>query len=272
MALRLQTKVEPGAGARWLRDGWRVFLRRPLPFCGLFVTFIIVAVILLVVPVAGPLLLLGCMPLLTLSFMLATHETLAGRGPGPSLLWRPLQGPPQRRRSLLALGALYAVTTAAILWLSSVVDGGTFTELQIQMGAPERDNARIDALLEDPRLSSGLLLRFGLAALVSIPFWHAPALVYWGGQGVAQALFSSTLAVLRCTTAFAVYMVGWAAMVTGFSLVSGLLLGLLGLQSLLGLIAMPAGLVFSTVFYASLYFTFRDSFTDTDGDAVLPPT
>ena len=27
-----------------------------------------------------------------------------------------------------------------------------------------------------------------MGALLSVPFWHAPALVHWGGQGLTQAL------------------------------------------------------------------------------------
>ena len=270
MALRLRPHVPAVAGAQWVREGWAVFAKHPLAFCGMFVTFILAAVILLIVPYIGALLLLGGMPLLTLSFMLATRETLAGRSPGPSMLLAPLRSEPKRRNALWVIGALYALATAAILWLSGEVDGGTFNDLQALMGSQDRDPARLEALLDDPRLSTGLLLRFGLAGLISIPFWHAPALVYWGGQGVAQALFSSTLAVLRCFGAFSVYMVTWVVMVTGFSLVSGLLLGALGAQTMLASIAIPVGLVFSTVFYASLYFTFRDSFTEADGEPVLP--
>ena len=41
---------------------------------------------------------------------------------------------------------------------------------------------------------------------------------------------------------------------------SSLLFGALGLRQLASLAAVPAGLMFSTVFYVSLYFTFADCF------------
>jgi len=41
---------------------------------------------------------------------------------------------------------------------------------------------------------------------------------------------------------------------------SSLLFGALGLRQLASLAAVPAGLMFSTVFYVSLLFTFNDSF------------
>ncbi|MBN8510527.1 MAG: hypothetical protein J0L57_18190 [Burkholderiales bacterium] len=75
----------------------------------------------------------------------------------------------------------------------------------------EGAQAEVDALLADPRLVQGMLVRFGLAALPSVPFWQAPPLVYWQGQGVAQALFSSTLALWRRKGAFAVYALAWFA-------------------------------------------------------------
>jgi hypothetical protein len=124
-------------------------------------------------------------------------------------------------------------------------------------------------LLADPRLLNGLLVRFGLAALMSIPFWHAPALVHWGGQGVGQALFSSSLAVWRSKAAFLVCVLSWFGIVAVFGLVVALTLGLLGLRQLAGLVALPAGLIFSTVFYVSLVFMFDDSFDGTRLE--LPP-
>ena len=42
---------------------------------------------------------------------------------------------------------------------------------------------------------------------------------------------------------------------------------MLGQLRLIGVLAMPASLLFSTVFYASLYFTFADCFMQDD-----PPT
>ena len=77
--------------------------------------------------------------------------------------------------------------------------------------APTPTDARRSAARElaDPRLQLGLLLRIGLAGLLSVPFWHAPALVYWGAQGWAKSLFFSTVAIWRNKGAFAVYGLGW---------------------------------------------------------------
>ena len=85
--------------------------------------------------------------------------------------------------------------------------------------------------------------------------------VAWADQSAGQALFSSTLAVWRCRGAFVVYGLTWFALMLAFGLVSAVLFGLLGLGQLASLLALPAGLFFSTLFYVSLIFTFNDSFS-----------
>jgi hypothetical protein len=73
-------------------------------------------------------------------------------------------------------------------------------------------------------------------------------------------LFSSTLALWRNRGAFAVYMLAWLALIGIFGLVTALAFSLLGLRQLTGLLALPAGLVFSTIFYVSVLFSFSDCF------------
>jgi hypothetical protein len=150
-----------------------------------------------------------------------------------------------------------------IIALADTVDGGRFERLQVLLATPERssvENAELEALFADPRLSWGMVVRFGFAALLAVPFWHAPALVLWGGQGVGQALFSSTLAVWRNRGAMLVYLAGWAGLIAAFAVTVGLLFGLLGARQLVGLVALPAMLMFTCVFYVSLYFTFVAAF------------
>jgi hypothetical protein len=96
--------------------------------------------------------------------------------------------------------------------------------------------------------------------LVTIPFWHAPALVHWAHQGALQALFSSTLAVWRCRGAFVVYALTWFTLMLTLGMLSALLFGLMGLGQLGSVLALPLGLFLSTLFYVSLIFTFNDSF------------
>jgi hypothetical protein len=113
-----------------------------------------------------------------------------------------------------------------------------------------------------------MLVRFSLIALLSVPFWHAPALVHWGGQAAAQALFSSTLALWRNKGAFVVYSLTWAALVVVFAVSVGLVGMVLGSREFASFLVMPGVLVISTAFYVSLLFTFNDCFGP--GSTVVP--
>ena len=99
-----------------------------------------------------------------------------------------------------------------------------------------------------------------MMGLLSVPYWHAPALVHWGGQGVAQSLFSSTLALWRNKGAFAVNTLLWGGLLMAVASIVSLLFALIGLAQFAPMVLMATGLLMSTVFYASLYFSFVDCF------------
>lgn len=260
-------------GVRWVADGWRVFGRKPLAFTGLFAFFLFLALVLLLLPLLGPFLMLALLPLLTLGFMIASRDALDGRFPPFSVFFTPLAGEPARRLALLKLGLFYAAGGLAVMLLADAIDGGRFAELQSLLGSDsEADRRRVDELLADPRLRAGTFTRLALTALLAVPFWHAPALVHWAGQGAGQSMFSSTLAVWTNRAAFAVYLLVWTGTILGFGLAVGALGAVTGARALAALLILPAGLTFSAVFYASLYFTYRDSFA-APGDhnaAVVP--
>lgn len=262
MALRLHT-VAARQGLAWLRAAFATYAKRPLGLTMLFVVFLFSAILVLALPYVGQIVVMGALPLLSLGYMIATRAVLGGGTAQPGHLVEGLRGDTRRRAALLQLCTLYALATVVILLLADAVDGGRFERMQLLLATPERtpsENAELDALLADDRLAWGLVVRFGLAALLAIPFWHAPALVHWGGQGVLQSLFSSTLAVWRNRGAMTVYVVAWVGMIALFSAAVGALFGLLGTRQLAGLVALPAGLMFTCVFYVSLYFTFVDVF------------
>jgi hypothetical protein len=263
MLLHLQT-VPARNGLLWVRHGFKVFQRKPLALSGLFAMFLFAGFALLLVPVAGSIVLLMALPLLSLGFMLATHQVLQKQTPTAAVFIAPLKLTPQRRNTQLALCGAYALATVLIMLLSNWVDGGSFEALQELLARPEADNPAyeqaVGAALAEPRLFWGMVTRLGLAALLSVPFWHAPALVHWGGQGAMQALFSSTLGIWRNRGAFALNAAVWFALVMALATLVSLVTTALGLGQLLPMLALPLGLLLSSVFYASLYFTFVDCF------------
>lgn len=265
MSLRIRNATAR-EGAAWVGRAFALFLKKPLAFSALFALFLFAALLALVLPYVGAVLLLMALPLLGLGFMIATRSAMADGPVHAGHLVEALRADTDqalgRRRTLLSLCALYALSSAAVMLLSDSLDGGAFERLQVLL-AGARDaaaQAQIEALLAESGLRWGLALRLGGTALLSIPFWHAPALVWWQGQGVAQSLFSSALACWRNRGAFAVYAVAWLLAVLLFGLATGSLFALLGLANLITIVAVPAGLMFSTVFYVSLLYTYQGCF------------
>jgi hypothetical protein len=257
-SLSLRT-VPAAQGARWMRDGFRLFGKKPLAFSAMLVVFWVAALVVSAFLPFGDVLVLVCVPLLGLGFMIASESALNNGPVHPGQFITPLRGDPGRLRSLLILCVVFGACTALVWWIAGVVDGGTFNELN-RLIAKDAAKAEIDAVMQNERFQQGLLVRLILLVLLSIPFWHAPALIHWGGQSPAQALFSSTLAMWRNRMACVVYVMSWFAIMLVFGTVTAVALGLLGMRQVAVLMSVPAGLFFTTVFYVSLLFTFNDTF------------
>lgn len=253
-------QVPTRQGLQWVRDGIQTFFKRPLALAGLFAMFLFVLLLLAMLPLVGPVLLLGILPLASLGFMLATQAVVQGRFPLPVIAAVPLRTDSKRRFALLQLGFAYALASFLIMAISDAADGGKLSALQDAMAKGREGAESVSALLTDGQLRFGIAVRLGLATLLSVPFWHAPALVHWGGQGVLQALFSSTLACWRNKAAFVLYAVAWGAAIGLFVFASSFIGLVFGAPQLVSVVVMPAVLLFTTMFYASLYFTFVDCF------------
>ena len=251
-------QVPPSHGTRWLRDGFALLRRRPLGFMSLFVVFLLAALVVSLVPFLGQVLQMAMLPLLSLGFMVASQSALLEGPVKPSQFIEPLRGHARRRQALLVLCGLYGVLATLILVLMNGIAGGAL--FQLMSGGSNLPPAEIAAIAEKSNLGGALFTGALLGTLLTIPFWHAPALVHWADQGVGKALFSSTLAVWRSKGAFFVYGLAWMGLVLVFSFASGLLLGVLGGGAFASVVAVAGGLFFTTLFYVSLVFTFNDSF------------
>jgi hypothetical protein len=252
--------VVPARGLRWIADAFVLFARRPLAFTMLFAAFMFCALLATLVPLVGGVLQMMSLPLLSLGFMVASRSAQQGGPVSPAQFIEPLRGDAARRKSLLLMCLIYGLGAVLILWLSDAVSNNALNRLMALASKGSATQAQIDALLSEPGVATGGLLLGLLGSVLSAPFWHAPALVHWAGQGLGQALFSSWLAVWRSKGAFLLYMLGWFFLIVLFGVGSALLFSMLGMRQLAGLAAVPAGLLFSTVFYVSLLFVFNDSF------------
>jgi hypothetical protein len=272
MGLRLQS-VDARQGWTWVRDGVRLYLRRPIAFSAMLLLFLLATGVWSVLPVVG-LAALASLPLLSLGFMVASRSVLRGGMAHPGQFIEPLRGDSQRRRNLLLMCALYGVGALVIVWWIGWVYGDAMDALREAMSKQGPSSTEAAQAVADSRLMEGTLSFGLLATLLSIPFWHAPALVWWGGQSVWQALFSSTLGVWRAKAAYLVYSLAWLMASIAMSLVVGVLAGSFGSPALITWLVPALVLALSSAFYVSLWFSFVDNFGSPDDDAPgsPPPT
>ena len=260
MALQLKT-VALRHGPRWVADGFRAFGRRPLALGLLFLVFLAGStVVAAVLPFVGGLLQLMALPLLSLGYMVATQSALLQGPVHPGQFIEPLRTDAPRRRALLILCASYGLLAFGLLALCAWVSDDALTRLQHLVAGGDATRAQIDALLDEPGVTRAAWLLGVLGTALSVPYWFAPALVHWGGQGVWQSLFSSTLALWVNKGAFTTFLATWVALVVLTSLLLSVLLSLLGAARLAGMLLMPTALLFSTAFYVSQLFAFKDNF------------
>jgi len=269
MGLKLQA-VDARQGWTWVRDGVRLYLRRPVAFSAMLLLFLLATGVWSVLPVVG-LAALASLPLLSLGFMVASRSVLRGGLAHPGQFVEPLRGDATRRRSLLLLCALYGVGALLVVWWVGWVYGDAMDALREAMSKQGPSSTEAASAAADPRLMEGTLSFGLLATLLSIPFWHAPALVWWGGQGIWQALFSSTLGVWRAKSAYLVYSLAWLLASITMSLVVGVLAGSFGSPALITWLVPALVLALSSAFYVSLWFSFVDNFGSPDDEATGSP-
>lgn len=256
MKLRL---VPSRQGVQWVRQGFAAFFKRPMAFASLFGLFWLGMMIVSLVPVLGALAAFGSMPVMSLGFMIATQQALSGGTPTLSVFWAPLQASEEARKRLLQLCLAYAVCVVVMLTAWLWIDGDRLQVLREAMTANAAGDGSAPVTI-DSRVLVSLFAPLVVLSLLSVPFWHAPALVHWSGVPVGKALFFSTVACWRNRGAMLVYALCWAGVMLGFTFVSTLLFALIGLPQLAPAAAVPAVLLLTAAFYASLLFTFVDSF------------
>jgi hypothetical protein len=271
MMLHLQS-VPARNGLIWVRHGLKVVQRQPFALVGLFSLTMLVWT-LLSLTVVGSLVTVASVPLVCLGFMLASHQVLQSHTPTVSVFAQPLQLTPERRKAQLMLGLLSVVLSVVISQIAIWVAGGAMDQLaDMAKSGAQPDPAAVVAVMTDPRMIQATFTFFGLLTLVSVPLWHAPALIHWGGQGVIQSLFSSTLGVWRNKGAFLVSGIVWTVLTFTCSIVVSLVAALLGSRTLATLLQVPVFFVLSTAFLCSLYFTFIDCFMfGAPKDLPVPP-
>ena len=253
--------VPARTGLEWVKLGIQTFFRQPLALAGLFFMFMAIMSIATLIPFVGGAFALAFLPAATLGLMAATQEATRGKFPMPSILITAFRADRAQFRSMLVLGALYAIGFLLVMGVSTLFDGGQFARMYL-LG----DRVSGDVILS-PDFQTAMWVAMSLYLPLSLLFWHAPALVHWHGVPPLKSLFFSIVACFRNFGAFTVYGLAWAAvfMITG--LVFTLAAALLGSPEIISVAMMPVALLMASMFFTSIYFTFRDSFVATDIEA-----
>jgi hypothetical protein len=243
--------VPARTGFQWVRLGIRTFMKQPLALAALVFMYSTIAVAMLIVPLVGPFLMMGLVPMGTLGLMAATKVAETRAFPMPAVLLTAFRASRERVRAMFVLGALYAASLMAIAFLVSML-----VEVPASKGPAE--------VVESPEFRMLMLASAVLYLPVSLAFWHAPALVHWHGVPPVKSLFFSFVACVRNAGAFTMYGLAWFGVIAVILAASALATAVspwLG-----GVVFGAASTMASITFYISIWFTFRDSFIGTEDD------
>jgi len=246
--------VSAGTGALWVRLGIQTFLKQPLALAGLFFMFMALMSVATMVPLIGLPVAMTLLPAITLGLMVATREATQGKFPMPLILLSGFRAGPVKLRAMLVLGGLYASGFLCAMGASYLVDGGDFARMYLGGQVPAKE------LMESNGFLGAMWTFIGLHLPLSLTFWHAPALVYWQDIPPLKAMFFSFVACFRNFWALTVYALAWMAVMIGVVVLIISLSGVLDAPTMLGVMLMPALLFVASMFFTSLYFTYRDSF------------
>ena len=253
--------VPTATGLEWVKQGIRTFARQPLAISGLFFMFMAGLSLMSIVPFLGSIVAIVITPAATLGLMAASRDATHGKFPMPSTLVTAFRQGAERTRAMLILGGLYGASLLSLVAIAMVL-GPDVPDSAAESGlTPEL----ISALLGSP----GLWLSMALYLPVLMMFWHAPALVHWHSVSPVKSLFFSLMACWNNKGAMALYLLAWFGLMLMGAFLIAMISSLVG-GATMGFMVYPMVLMFASVFYASLFFTFKDSFDfDTDFDALI---
>jgi hypothetical protein len=246
-------------GAQWVKLGFRTFFKQPLALGALFILFLATLSLVALLPAVGSIVMLALVPAFTAGLMAAARAADDGQIPLPAILFIAFRQGAARTWAMIALGLLYAAAIMVVMGISALIDGGQFLSLAIgsaDITTPEQ----LNALALDPRFNASMWVAIALNTLISLAFWHTPALVHWHGVPPVKSLFFSSVAVLKNTRPFLFYGALWLGLSLGAGVTLQILAALAGNINVLALGMLPVWLFLGVVFFTSVWFTFRDSF------------
>ena len=242
----MQAAILPfNAGWYWIQEGYRICMRQPLAMFFWSMTLGLLITFTYLVPFIGQMALIIATPSLTFMTLSACRRIDAGETMQLGMWSQPLRDRDTRKR-LILLGLAYLVccflggVVATVPYLDSLTAA-------IE-GQDQIDELALLQAMQAPMLTFGILY-----VLISMFFWHAPALIGWHGVPMKRALFYSMVACWRNKWAFLLYGVSWGVIFVGMQLAGGLLSTIGIPPGVVQLFMMPLNIAVAAVLYASFY-------------------
>jgi hypothetical protein len=258
--------VPARTGTLWVRLGLQAFFRQPLAFISLFFFFMAMVSIASQLPMIGGTVALVLLPVMTLALMAASAHAAQDPKPGAAgVFLAALRAVRQDLRPLLLLGVLYAGCFLVVMAISALADGGQFAAVYL-LGRPLTREAA-----QQTDFQVALWIAMALYLPLSLAFWHAPALMHWHRVPPVKSIFFSMVACIRNIGALTLFGIAWIGVFIGAGIVISLITGLMvaigamgggDAASAIGSVLMVGGaLVMAAMFFSSIWFSFRDSFS-----------
>lgn len=257
-------------GAGWVADGWRLFRAAPLAWMAMVVLYWLLISLLGAVSAFGVPSQLGVavavvlVPAFSVGFMAAARSAARGAAPAIGDLFAGFRAGGLRVQ--LALGVIYALALALVLWATTLADGGALARWMVGGERPDHE------VLQSGGFRTALVVAALGYAPVMMMYWFAPVLAAWHALAPAKALFFSLVATVVNWRAFLGYGLAAAlvAVVIPFAVMTALLLVFGGrLRGFLMGVALPLLLALLPILYASFFASYRDIFGTPAG---TPPT
>jgi hypothetical protein len=243
--------VDTPRGARWLAEGWRMFLAAPLGWIAIVIAYWLIMTVVSVVPLLGVAAASILVPAFSVGFMAAARAA-ARRAPVELAIL--FDGFRHHLKSQLILGVIYFACLGLVLAASALADDGALASWMLAGSRPEEEVLRSEDFV------TALAAAAALYVPVLMMFWFAPPLAAWHGTAPAKALFFSFFACLMNWRAFLAY----GALTALIALLLPLaVLAVVALASLkVGALSLvfPLLIVLLPTLFASFYASYRDVF------------
>lgn len=263
----MKLRINPASkGFAWARQGWQVCARQPMGYAGLVGMVIAGALLMAGLPLVGPLLVVGLMPLAWMGFMLATRRVMLKERLTPGVLIEGVRAPDSPRAAFARLGAAYVAGTFVVMLLAQLLGPGAEALAEALEKAQDADE-----VMADPRVLQDMAWRVGLTWPLSLLFWHTPALTLWARLPLGKALFFSAVASWRNLGAFVVFGATWLLALIALAVLARVVQQLIPLPALANMLTFAGVLWLVSCFYASLYFSVVDCFEGAQQEGASAP-